>query len=228
MTGLSTIETTGLDVNRSSQTGVHYEDHVSRPPSRSDPRAAWLGARGTGAGSSRSASCLGRPSSKYFPRLPSLEFLPYHLNTRREWLTTKASRVFATRKASSHGQEQNRRFDQGGQRRRQRGRRQSDRRRQAAERRQGRQGRRQDSKRRRRSERRGARRGEETVKPVARDDSHLPTGRNMSTILLVIILILIFGGGGGYYAHGRYGGAGLGGVLGIVLIVLVVLWLVGR
>ena len=38
----------------------------------------------------------------------------------------------------------------------------------------------------------------------------------MSTILLVIILILIFGGGGGYYAHGRYGGAGLGGVLGIV------------
>jgi hypothetical protein len=25
------------------------------------------------------------------------------------------------------------------------------------------------------------------------------------------------GGGGGYYAHGRYGGAGLGGVLGLVL-----------
>ena len=50
----------------------------------------------------------------------------------------------------------------------------------------------------------------------------------MSTILLVIILILVFGGGGGYYAHGRYGGAGLGGVLGIVLIALVVWWLLGR
>ena len=37
----------------------------------------------------------------------------------------------------------------------------------------------------------------------------------MSTILIVIILIVIFGGGGGYYAHGRYGGAGLGGVLGL-------------
>ncbi|MGD0187645.1 MAG: hypothetical protein ABSC25_20680 [Roseiarcus sp.] len=36
----------------------------------------------------------------------------------------------------------------------------------------------------------------------------------MSTILIIIILILIFGGGGGYYAHGRYGTAGLGGVLG--------------
>src|SRR5208282_2601333 len=69
--------------------------------------------------------------------------------------------------------------------------------------------------------------GRASFKGVVRDDSHLPTGRNMSTILLVIILILIFGGGGGYYAHGRYGGAGLGGVLGIVLIVLVVLWLVG-
>ncbi len=31
----------------------------------------------------------------------------------------------------------------------------------------------------------------------------------MGTILLVIILILVFGGGGGYYAHGRYGFAGL-------------------
>jgi hypothetical protein len=41
----------------------------------------------------------------------------------------------------------------------------------------------------------------------------------MSTILIVILLILIFGGGGGYYAHGRYGTAGLGGVLGVVLIV---------
>jgi hypothetical protein len=36
----------------------------------------------------------------------------------------------------------------------------------------------------------------------------------MSTILTIILLILIFGGGGGYYAHGRYGNAGLGGVLG--------------
>ena len=35
----------------------------------------------------------------------------------------------------------------------------------------------------------------------------------MSTILIIILLILIFGGGGGYYAHGRYGNAGLGGVL---------------
>ena len=39
----------------------------------------------------------------------------------------------------------------------------------------------------------------------------------MSTILIIIVLILIFGGGGGYYAHGRYGTAGLGGVLGLVL-----------
>ena len=31
----------------------------------------------------------------------------------------------------------------------------------------------------------------------------------------------------GYYAHGRYGGPGLGGVFGLVLVVLVVLWLVG-
>ena len=42
----------------------------------------------------------------------------------------------------------------------------------------------------------------------------------MSTILIIVLLILIFGGGGGYYAHGRYGTAGLGGVLGVVLIVL--------
>jgi hypothetical protein len=52
-------------------------------------------------------------------------------------------------------------------------------------------------------------------------------GRPMSTLVIIIILILLFGGGGGYYAHGRYGGAGLGGVLGTVLVVLVVLWLVG-
>jgi uncharacterized protein DUF3309 len=49
----------------------------------------------------------------------------------------------------------------------------------------------------------------------------------MGTVLIIIVLILLLGGGGGYYAHGRYGGAGLGGVLGLVLFVLVVLWLVG-
>ena len=43
----------------------------------------------------------------------------------------------------------------------------------------------------------------------------------MGTILLIILLALVFGGGGGYYAHGRYGGAGLGGVLGVVVLVLV-------
>jgi hypothetical protein len=47
----------------------------------------------------------------------------------------------------------------------------------------------------------------------------------MSRIVIVIILVLLFGGGGGYYAHGRYGGAGLGGVLGVVLIVVLALWL---
>ena len=36
-----------------------------------------------------------------------------------------------------------------------------------------------------------------------------------------------YGGGGGYYAHSRYGGAGLGGVLGTVLIILLIVWLVG-
>ena len=41
----------------------------------------------------------------------------------------------------------------------------------------------------------------------------------MGTILIIILLIIIFGGGGGYYAHGRYGTAGLGGVLGIILII---------
>ena len=49
----------------------------------------------------------------------------------------------------------------------------------------------------------------------------------MLTILVIVLLIILLGGGGGYYAHGRYGGAGLGGVLGLVLVVLVVLWLVG-
>jgi hypothetical protein len=49
----------------------------------------------------------------------------------------------------------------------------------------------------------------------------------MLTILVIVLLIILLGGGGGYYAHGRYGGAGLGGVLGLVLVVLLVLWLVG-
>ena len=33
----------------------------------------------------------------------------------------------------------------------------------------------------------------------------------MMTILLIILIIVLLGGGGGYYAHGRYGGAGLAG-----------------
>ena len=49
----------------------------------------------------------------------------------------------------------------------------------------------------------------------------------MTTILLIILIIVLLGGGGGYYAHGRYGGAGLGSVLGLVLVVLIVLWLMG-
>jgi hypothetical protein len=48
----------------------------------------------------------------------------------------------------------------------------------------------------------------------------------MSTILIIVVLIILFGGGG-YYAHGRYGGTGLGGVLGVVVLILVVLWLAG-
>lgn len=31
----------------------------------------------------------------------------------------------------------------------------------------------------------------------------------MSTILIIVVVLLLLGGGGGYYAHGRYGGAGL-------------------
>jgi len=46
----------------------------------------------------------------------------------------------------------------------------------------------------------------------------------MITILIIVLLLILLGGGGGYYAHGRYGGRGLGGVLGLVLLVL---WLVG-
>lgn len=49
----------------------------------------------------------------------------------------------------------------------------------------------------------------------------------MSTLLIIIILILLLGGGGGYYAHGRYGGRGLGGVLGLVIVSLLVIWLLG-
>jgi hypothetical protein len=49
----------------------------------------------------------------------------------------------------------------------------------------------------------------------------------MSTILIIVVLVLLFGGGGGYYAHGRYGGAGLGGVFGLILVLLLVFWLVG-
>lgn len=59
-----------------------------------------------------------------------------------------------------------------------------------------------------------------------RDDRN---GRTIAvgTILIIVILIVLLGGGGGFYAHGRYGGRGLGGVLGLVLIVLIILWLLG-
>jgi hypothetical protein len=58
------------------------------------------------------------------------------------------------------------------------------------------------------------------------------SGRNrgekiMGTILIIVILVVLLGGGGGYYAHGRYGGRGLGGVLGLLVIILIVLWLLG-
>ncbi|MGD0106117.1 MAG: DUF3309 domain-containing protein [Rhodopila sp.] len=49
----------------------------------------------------------------------------------------------------------------------------------------------------------------------------------MSPLLIILLLVLIFGGGGGYYAHGRYGSAGLGGVFGTVLVVLLAVWLLG-
>jgi hypothetical protein len=49
----------------------------------------------------------------------------------------------------------------------------------------------------------------------------------MSTILIIVLVVLLLGGGGGYYAHGRYGGTGLGGVLGLVVLVLVLMWLFG-
>jgi hypothetical protein len=60
-----------------------------------------------------------------------------------------------------------------------------------------------------------------------RNDQSLEEYQIMSTILIIIVVILLLGGGGGYYAHGRYGGAGLGGVLGLVLLVVVILWLFG-
>jgi len=60
-----------------------------------------------------------------------------------------------------------------------------------------------------------------------RERAHPCEGVTMSTILIIVVLILLFGGGGGYYAHGRYGYAGLGGVLGLILVVLLVLWLLG-
>ena len=50
---------------------------------------------------------------------------------------------------------------------------------------------------------------------------------HVGTILIIVVLVLLFGGGGGYYAHGRYGGRGLGGILGLVLVILIILWLVG-
>lgn len=60
----------------------------------------------------------------------------------------------------------------------------------------------------------------------------LISGRNqsekiMGTILIIVILVVLLGGGGGYYAHGRFGGRGLGGVLGLLVVILIVLWLLG-
>lgn len=49
----------------------------------------------------------------------------------------------------------------------------------------------------------------------------------MGLIILIIVLLLVFGGGGGYYAHSRYGGAGLGGVFGTLLICVLIIWLLG-
>jgi hypothetical protein len=75
----------GLDVNRSSQTGrslrggrfvpafaVRIRDWLDW-----ESEIGLIGPEGNGGGFSRSASPRGsRPSCKYFPRLPSLEFLP--------------------------------------------------------------------------------------------------------------------------------------------------------
>lgn len=48
----------------------------------------------------------------------------------------------------------------------------------------------------------------------------------MGTIIIIVLLLLLMSGGG-YYAHGRYGGRGLGGVLGLALIIFVALWFFG-
>ena len=65
------------------------------------------------------------------------------------------------------------------------------------------------------------------LRRTAKDRVHAKGLRDMITILIIVLLLILLGGGGGYYAHGRYGGAGLGGVLGLVLLVVLVLWLVG-
>jgi hypothetical protein len=69
--------------------------------------------------------------------------------------------------------------------------------------------------------------GRDSMTPGCMEIAACLEGRPMSTLLIIIVLLLLFGGGGGYYAHGRYGTAGLGGVLGTVLVVIVVIWLVG-
>ena len=48
----------------------------------------------------------------------------------------------------------------------------------------------------------------------------------MSILLIIVILVVVFGGGG-YYAHGAYGGTGLGFSVGGLLLVLLVLFLLG-
>ena len=47
----------------------------------------------------------------------------------------------------------------------------------------------------------------------------------MGLILIIAGLVLLFGGGGGYFAHRRYGPAGLGAVLGLIVIILILTWL---
>jgi hypothetical protein len=77
----------------------------------------------------------------------------------------------------------------------------------------------------------GVRQGQRTAQPSVMEMTRVPQPRTkdkpVGTILIIVILILLFGGGGGYYAHGRYGGRGLGGILGLVLVILIILWLVG-
>jgi len=67
----------------------------------------------------------------------------------------------------------------------------------------------------------------EGLSSAPRSIRYLPGSFIMGLILLIVVLVLIFGGGGGYYAHSRYGGAGLGGVLSLVLVILLILWLFG-